>query len=809
MFWRMLRKDLADKKGLNIILLLFMCFASVLTVASAILLYANTLGTKVTEDKVNAADLFIVSERDLDGTEERREEIINWFYGRDDIVDVELGQTIVFNPNAVDFENVNEDDYSTIVNGCYYAFDLSAEHDKVTDMDGNFFDLPYGTIAVPQYIRSLADLEIGDKVYISSQMGNIYEFTIGAFTKDPVLNGYFRLFFNDEDYQTLLNDSPIVRDVYYADLTEGAANVDIIAVASDFNGMKDQFGDVIMYSSLREFNQNEDSTIAMNAIMMIVSLFLIIMVFMTVTFTIKTAIKNEEKELGMLKALGVESVSFNWLFAAKYLALSLIGTVVGFIGGIHIAGLYIKYMAFAQLKPETPAMITVAATASVMIFLLIILFVSTALRRMKKISIMDVIAGENRGERFKALPGFFLHKIRNISLPFYLALTDIITKIKRYSFLIIAYVIGISLCIVMYEANNTTNTAYWMENYWQRPHFDFALDLPDDVMDKYINRGGSVKGAYDIINAEIEEAGIPAHIRYFQYAVEDPRATHDGITYDCLIRFNIPEGYNHNLYEGVWPELPNEVEVDAYHAHINGISIGDTVSIEYNKYNEDGISYDHVTEDFIVTGMHDSAEAYMTFVMSPSFEGVANSRVAQCGGSIDASEEDIPMYIEQLREMYGHAGVRDRQEEVRYQLSGNNAMFTYLIHIIIPILVLMMALVTVLYLSVNILDEVPEIALLKCTGFGTGCIKAWQILRILIIFVISALLALLNVRTVMYAALRVIYFYLGNLMAFRTDTNVLNYYILFPLTLIAVITAVTAIVMKKVNSVELWRIRND
>ena len=213
MFWRMLKKDLADKKGLNIILLLFMCFASILTVASAILLYANTFGIRVTEDKVNAADLFIVSERDLDGTEERRDRIIEWFNNRDDVVDVELGQTIVFNPNAVDFESVDEDSYSTIVNGRYYAFDLSADHDKVTDMDGNFFDLPYGTIAVPQYIRSLAGLQAGDKVYISTQMGNIYEFTIGAFTKDPALNGYFRLFFNSEDYQVLLNDSPLVRDV--------------------------------------------------------------------------------------------------------------------------------------------------------------------------------------------------------------------------------------------------------------------------------------------------------------------------------------------------------------------------------------------------------------------------------------------------------------------------------------------------------------------------------------------------------------------------------------------------------------------
>jgi len=121
----------------------------------------------------------------------------------------------------------------------------------------------------------------------------------------------------------------------------------------------------------------------------------------------------------------------------------------------------------------------------------------------------------------------------------------------------------------------------------------------------------------------------------------------------------------------------------------------------------------------------------------------------------------------------------------------------------------MMALVTVLYLSVSILDEVPEIALLKCSGFGTGSIKAWQLLRVLIILIMSALLSVLFVRTVMYAALRVIYFYLGNLMAFKTLPNVLNYYILFPLALIAVIAAVTAIVLKKVNSVELWRIRND
>ncbi|MBQ2163219.1 MAG: FtsX-like permease family protein, partial [Muribaculaceae bacterium] len=178
------------------------------------------------------------------------------------------------------------------------------------------------------------------------------------------------------------------------------------------------------------------------------------------THTLKTAIKNEEKELGMLKALGVESASFNWLFAAKYLAFSLVGTVAGFFGGIHLAGLYVKYLAFNLIKPEAAPMVITALAASLMIFLLIILFVALALRRMKKISIMDVIAGENRGERFGKIPGLFLHKIKNINIPFYLAITDLITKIKRYSFLILAYVMGITLIIMCLELENTTNQEY-------------------------------------------------------------------------------------------------------------------------------------------------------------------------------------------------------------------------------------------------------------------------------------------------------------------------------------------------------------
>ena len=808
MFWRMLKKDLADKKGLNTILLLFMCFASVLTVASSIVLYANYIGKSSAYNRINAADVAIVSERNLDGTQANQQKILEWFRSRGDVTETELGQTIRFRSNAVFFADLNNDDYSKIVNSDFYAFDTSMEHDLVTNLDGNFLDLPYGTIAVPQDVQSTMGLKIGDKVHIVTQMGNIYEFTIAAFTKDIGISNFYRLFFNNEDYQILISESPVIYDVYMVKMHDGNTSVEQSQLISAFTENEANFGSLEASNSLLGFNGANDSSTVTNACMIIVSVFLIIMVFMTVSFTIKTAIKNEEKELGMLKALGVESASFNWLFAAKYLTFSLIGTVAGFFGGIHLGELYLKYLAFNLLKPEVTPMVVTALIASLMIFLLIIIFVTLALRRMKKISIMDVIAGENRGERFGGLPGLFLHKIKNINIPFYLALTDLLTKIKRYSFLILAYVMGMTLIILCLELENTTNTEYWITKYWGQPHYDFAIDLPDDVMQTYIERGGSVRGAYEIMNEEIEAAGIPAEINYFQtYGTSS--LTHNGNTYEVYLEWNAPSKANAELYQGVNPVLRNEVILDAYHATSYGIEIGDTVSVDYFKYSDDGLTSELVTEDFIVVGLYDGPEAYLALTWSDVFEGCARGFTRPAGCVINAPEEQQPQVIEQLRDMFGKGSIRDHDEETAYELKDLHNLWSMLLSIILPFIVLMMIMVTVLYMSVNILDEVPEIALLKCTGFTNGNIKAWQLIRGLLILVSSAIIAVIFDNTIALFLVTKLYNNMGHIMRLIPNRNILNYYILIPSIIIAAILLVLSIVLKKVNSIELWRIRND
>ena len=807
MFLRMLKKDITEKKALNVILLLFMCFASILTVCSAIVLLSNTFNLKETYKKVNATEVTIVSDRDLKDSSKRQREILDWFNQNENVKEAELSETIIFGSNAVDYVGFEEDSAANIINNYCFGFDLSDDHNLVKDLDGNEIKLGYGQIAISEYVQILTKMNVNDKVRITTQLGNIYEFEIAAITKDPGINGWYRIFFNSEDFEVLKSDSPVISDVYMIKLRDGNTHMDQTQIINDFTEKEEEFGSILSEYTMNGYNSASLSSVVLNAMMIIVSFFLIVMVFMTISFTIKTAIKNEEKELGMLKALGVESASFDWLFAAKYLFIALIATIVGFFGGIHISALAIKYLMHGQLKPSPMPTIIVALAAAIMELAVILFFVSLSLRRMKKISIMDVIAGENRGERFKKLPGLFLHKIKNINIPFYLAITDLTNRIKRYSFLILAYTMGFTMIIMGLEIENTANTEYWLEEGWNNPKFDFTADFTDEMMDKYVQRGGSVKGAYDIFNKELEEAGIPAHLNYYNFA-DNVKTTFNGKSIVSYLQFERhPETIK--LYDGVIPKLRNEVLLDAYHANIHGIKVGDTINVEYYKFNDDGITYDLTNEDFIVTGTYDAATAELVVVASDELKGVARGRTSGLGGQIDAPKKEHDYYIEKMREMYGKTVIKTQQEEVKYQLHEMGNVFKLVLGIIIPLIIFMMIMVTILYQSVNVIDETPDIALLKCSGFDNKSIKSWQIIRSVLITLISSIIAVIILNTGVYAFLRTMFYFLSNIMKYNPNRDILRYYIALPGLIILLISTVLFITLSNINKIELWKLRDN
>ena len=327
-------------------------------------------------------------------------------------------------------------------------------------------------------------------------------------------------------------------------------------------------------------------------------------------------------------------------------------------------------------------------------------------------------------------------------------------------------------------------------------------------MEKYVERGGNTKRAFEIINQELKDAGIPATVNYFNWSGRR-KLTFKGKEIVCFFQCDYPSRVNGEIYKGVNPKLRNEVLMDAYHAQIHGIEIGDTVTLEYDKYNEDGITYSKVEEDFIVTGLVNSPTAYLELIMSDEFKDAAGLQTISAGSTINAPKSEHAKYIEMMRDMYGKSSVRNRKEEVKYQLGGYKTEWNLLLAILLPTLAGMMILATILYQSVNIIDETPDIALLKCSGFSNSVIKAWQVIRVVLITGISSVASVVLLNTLLKVLIGKAYFFMGNIVEYEPNRNILLFYIALPLAVIIILAFAIYLTLYGVKKIELWKLRDN
>ena len=72
-------------------------------------------------------------------------------------------------------------------------------------------------------------------------------------------------------------------------------------------------------------------------IMMIISIVLMFAGFVMLRFTIGFTVSEEFREIGVMKAVGISSGRIRRLYLAKYLALAVIGAVIGYFCSIPLS----------------------------------------------------------------------------------------------------------------------------------------------------------------------------------------------------------------------------------------------------------------------------------------------------------------------------------------------------------------------------------------------------------------------------------------------------------------------------------------
>ncbi len=804
MFLKMLKKDLQMKKGLNAILFVFMAIAAVLTVVSAIQVYAYLAGKEHTYDLCKSSDFYLVQSVYSNKGEIQTDKCVEWLDDNSKVSSYVHGEVILFPYSRIDFQEFNEEKISDFYEINHYVTKQTLEHDLAYTLDDECFYVKNGEIAISQNIHDLTGASVGDAVRFTSPMGNIYELKVSNIFKEPLALNYQRYIVSDADYEILHKDSFDCMDTFSIQLKDGVQGVEFYMEylkAKIATGHRD-FAERV--------NNADDSYIIMFVVavfMVLLSIFMILIIFMTIRFTLLSAIKEEEKEIGMMKAIGVDSFGFRWLFAAKYVAFAVIGGVGGIVAGIPLARIMLKTFNKNTLVPDLFTLIAVAVIAVIGIIAVLLFFTMLAMGRIKKISVMDALHGENKGERFEHMSKLYLHRCKRLPICAYLAISDILNRFKRFAFLTIAYILGVAIIMLTTHLKNSVISEEFLK-YDMIMQMDFYMDFEEEMVREYVAKTGSEKGMIDLVNQELKDSGIPAWIDYS--LVFWGRAELEGQSNTLRIYFGGTLDTEDYCYRegGVAPKLANEIAISYFSATKYGLSLGDKITVSVPEFDETTLRSKLVERDYIITAFFDVLEDGTPYAIVANGYHYASDQEDYHGFVIDAPTHEKKQYFESMEELYGADCVQTCEEFIQNNMAEFDTILSLVQYVLSTVSLFVIILLTGLYSTVLFTEEIPTIAMLKSVGFDNRSIKLWQILRMVILVFIAICVGNLFVNTVGVAFVNRLFGFLG-LAGFEFVIHPILTYLVIPGVIFTVVTVTLCIRLRSVDNIEIWKIREE
>lgn len=811
MYFGMLKRDLKDKPGLNIVAFIFMIASVMFMVIGSTLLYSIFAGEKNTYKKCNTSDVYFFMDKDMadaEGQVERFERDLDKIGIFTEYTSVE---SVFMNFSSIGFigEDIEEDVHYT---AGVFVGSVPHDYDIPIDFDNNYFEVEDGCIAIPQVMSNRLNVKVGDKVRLTTQMGNTYEYVVSIIFKNPAAAERSRLYLSDGDTEKFYSECPYKKVIFPSMITPDVD--DYIMVLRD--NSTDIIVDYARYNADGQASQilfmNNDGlfSIIVMMSMLIVAVAVMIMTMITIDFSLKSAIRREEREIGMMKAIGVWSLSYKTLFIVKYLAFAVVGGAIGLPLGFFLSKLLFRKFVMNIMFPDAVMMTIIGLSACLLTILVIALFSFFALRRMNKVSVIDAIHGENRGERFSALPGPTLNNKKILPVPLFLAVSDIMRSFKRYILLVLAYVLGICIVLFVVRLSDSIMTTDYAEHYFQQGSLDFIVKIDDAYYDKLVSGTGSFTGAIDLINKDFEDNDIPAKIAVYNEG--ESVLKYNGGETIAVMRWMDSPSSEIQYIEGNAPVLKNEVAIGYYSAMEKGIKVGDTVTVEYSKYADDHTTFNRVSEDFIITGIVDRFGAHSpTLFMGDEFEG---SLVA--GGDFFSAKLDVPAdqyeeYIQKMQAIYpnGEVTILRNEEIMPYYLTGYQQMFALIIFIVSLTCAVVICLLTALYENIFIDEETADIALLKSMGFGRGTIRAWHFLRLMILALISLGLTYIFMVTGGNLIIGKLFTNVMKCYSFKFKVQPISNFVILPLCVLTGLAIIIYLMSMLTNKIQIWKVRNE
>jgi putative ABC transport system permease protein len=580
--------------------------------------------------------------------------------------------------------------------------------DFLLDLDNEIATVKNGEIGVPVYYAEELGIEVGDSLTLRE--GDYSKsLKVSTLIRDAAMNSALasskRFLVTEEDRDEL---SLHMGEWEYSFEFLLAEDTSTALVEKEYKdaGMPSN-GVALSGSLLTLLNAFSYGLVAF--IIITISILLVLMAFLCLSYIIKATMAEENQTIGEMKAIGFPGKEIGKLYQMKYVMLVTIAGVIGYLGAIPL-GNFFSTAVVRYCGPGTGLWMAwvIPLVGILLLSLIVVLGCRRIIRRNLRSTVVQLMRGEENMKRegHYTLP---VRGLRNRNLT--IAFGELKCKWKEYSLIFIVFVFASFLIQLPTNMKNTVENPSFM-TYMGVGESDIRIDL--QYSEKLEEQKDAVLG-YLEDNPEIEKYAIYRN-GYVQLQNKDGDWEY--------VRVENGDGsvFPLQYLEGCAPVEKKDMALSYLNASELGKTVGDSMTVVYQG-EEILVNISGVYQDITYGGR--SAKA-----------------------AIDFEESDVDVYIiyldlregvaigektDELRTILTGSKITPVSEFVSQTLGGITDNMSLIEVAAVTISLLLVMLITMMFIQLLTAREHRAIAIKKAIGFSTRDIRIQFGVRILVI----------------------------------------------------------------------------
>ena len=723
MLKRMLKKDLMHRKSVNLILFLFITIATVFLASSVNNILVVSSSVDYYMDYANIPDVNLVAVNSGE-----KEKIMKWIeteapgvkdYGYQEMLSVEQKNLHRENGKKFNAEGLS-----------LFLSEESSDYCKGFDPNGGALHLQDDEIGMPAFLMDKNDLKVGDKVRISLN-GRDKTFTLKTVVKDAAFGndmvGMSRIFMNSDMYKEFKKTGS---EQTYALYFINVSSISEFTEAQNLQSFPSVLNTVSrsMYSMIYSFD------LILAALLILVGICMILIALLVLRFTLLFTMEEEYREIGIMKAIGLRDKAIRRLYLVKYTFLVSSGAFLGLLISVPISCIMVAGVSVNMIMEDSGVNFFVNILCTLLIIFLVMLFCMNCTRKLSRITAISAIRGGHSGESFAKASALYLFKQKYLRVPAYLGINDMLTHLKRYALLLVTFCISFVLITIPLNTINTMQSSEMASKFTVNTDSAVYIKKIEGKQDSAYRNSAQLKKGMQRVEREMKEKGYDAELTASSiYFLPFHAPGKKGNTKIMSLQIQGRNTEYLDYLEGSAPVLENEIAFSRLILEDNNWHIGDRIEADLN-----GETY-----KFIITG---SYADYMQLGSS-----------ARLNAKLDLSKVDMFEYWnvnvdmktdksqtelkDTLQKQFPDYEWYTAQEIVDRNIGGIQESLCELLIPMTAMLCAVIMLITLLMEKLFIVREKGEIAMMKSIGFRNSSIRSWQVIRMILVALVSMLAA--------------------------------------------------------------------